>query len=513
MKTISRILAYEGLALVAFGLLGIVFASEVIFFALAMLATGVICLGAFLVLGGVSLKDRMLSRGTKYGTNAVLYSVAILGVVVAINYLAARHEHEWDMTGAKVNTLAGQTVKVLGSLESPVKVTAFMKAGEQIEIEPLLERYGRASDRFEFEIIDPDLHPEIVARYEVTRRGDIVVETGERNTIITGQTEQDLTNAIVKVSKAQQGAVYFLTGHGELGLDSKEERGLYAIKGGLENENYIVRPLLLETESSVPADCKALVIAGPSKPLSDRVIDEIDKYLAGGGRALIMLDPQTKTGLATLTAKYGIVVNDDVIVDQQLRLFEGATLGLDPVVSDFPAHEITDKFDQAVVFAQARSLTTADSARELARTGDTSWGESDLAKLFDSGEVGLDDQDVSGPLAVAAVVEKDLDDGNSKEGETDITRKNQTRLVVVGDSDFASNQYVNYMYNGILFFNTIHWLSGEEYLVAIPPKSYAPTQVNLTSKDRQIVFFASVFLVPQIILMLGIGAILRRRSR
>lgn len=523
MKAVSRILAYEGLALIAFGILAILFATETILFALIAFGAGLVCLVISGFTGGISIKDRLMSRGTKYGTNAVIYSTVILGLLVAVNYIGVNHDKEWDLTGIKSNTLSDQTLKLLGSLDQKVKVTAFFKAGEDQALSPLLERYARVGNRFEFAVVDPDLNPEAVKGYNVTQRGEIVVESGARNTIITGQTEEDITNAIIKVSKKQQGAIYFLKGHGEIPLDSKEERGYMAVKLGLENENYVVKELLLETLPDVPADCQALVIAGPIKVIGERELGAIARYLEQGGRALIMLDPQTQSGLEQIVAMFGITVNNDIIVDQQVRMFEGATLGIDPVVQDFSKHEITEKFDQPVVFSQARSLIidamsdpmlTVDA---LARTGETSWGESDISLLFDKGVVDLDEVDKPGPLVVAAAATRVIPDEANE--QTDLTQaenikaKLETRLVVVGDSDFAGNANINYFYNGVLLLNMVHWLSGEDYLVAVPPRSYAPATIYLTEKDSQMVFLASVFLIPQIVLMLGIGTILRRRGR
>lgn len=517
-KAISRILAYEGIALIAFGLLTFIFASDTYLFGVALFLTGLICIVGFLVLGGVSLKDRIFSRGAKYGTNAIVYSVVILGILTAVNYVGANHNKEWDLTSIKANTLSDQTTKVLQSLTEKTKAYAFFKAGEDIAIDNLLERYARVCELFDFEIVDPDLHPEIVKRFEITERGQIAIEHGARTTITVGQTEQDITNAIIKVSKEQQGALYFLEGHGEAPLEGQSERGLYAIKLGLENENYVVKKLLLESQPEVPSDCKALIVAGPTKTLPKEVVDKIYHYLEGGGRALLMIDPQTISGLENLTASYGATLENNVIIDQQVRLFEGATLGLDPIVQDFPPHEITKNFEQAVVFPQTRSVTLDNATPEvsinpLGKTSESSWAETDISLLFESGQVTLDPEDKPGPVVVAAAIVKKLEPEAESAPENPMTVKKEARLVIVGDSDFATNQYINFLFNGPLVLNMVHWLSGENFLTAIPPRSYAPSMVQLTPKDKQLVFIASVFLVPQIILMLGIGTILRRRGR
>ena len=520
MKALSRILAYEGLALIAFAVLTLIFAGEAFLLAFGILLAGILCIAGFLFFGGISFKDRIKSKGAKYGTNAVVYTVIVLALLVAANYMGYRYNKAWDLTSAKLFTLSDQTVKVLDSLDQPVKVVAFLKATEKDMLVELLGRYTRQSDLLEYEIYDPDRNPEIVHRYGATQRGQIVVESSGRSTTILGQNEQELTNAIIKVSKSQQGALYFLEGHGEVPLDSKTERGYYGVKMALENENLVVRPLLLESRPGVPPDCKVLVVGGPRKTLPPNVIGAIDRYLAEGGHALFLLDPQTTSGLGPLVQKYGMTLREDMIVDEQVHLFEGATLGIDPIVSDFTPHEITKNFSEPVVFPRTQSLdvgTATDADIEtiaLAKTSESSWGESNIEQLIATGDVVFEQgADLRGPLAVAALATKPLPSLDSSGNEAGISAKRETRLIVVGDSDFASNQYINYMFNGPFFMNMLTWLSGEDYLVAIPPRSYLPSFVNLTPKSRQLVFLGSVFLVPQIVLMFGIGALLRRKGR
>ena len=519
MKKLMRIFAYEGIALLLFGILSFFFAPEAFIFGLIVLLGGLLMLVTYLVFGGVSLMDRIKSRGARYGTNALVYSLVVFGFVVAANYLGARYDKQWDVTSAKINTLSEKTVNVIDSLAEPVQAYAFFKPGEDEVIDQLLDKYVRASNnRFSYEVVDPDRHPELVTKYEVTQRGQTALVSGTRKTIISGQTEEDVTNALIKISRNRSGAVYFLTGHGEIPLESADERGLLALKKALENENLVVKTLVLEAKGEVPRDAELLVVAGPSKTIPDSVLKAIGSYLEQGGRLFAALDPQTTTGMENLLEEYGVTVNNDIIVDQQMTLTEGATLGIDPVIQDFPKHEITANFDQPVVFPRARSLmvlphpaTDPLQVVPIALTNPGSWGETDFERLFEEGEVTRSMHEIKGPLVVAAAVTRTVETEKSTEENADAPKK-QLRLVVTGDSEFLTNKFIQYLYNGVLAMNIVNWLTGQEDLVAIPPRSYKPDQVFLTSRDRQIVFLGSVFLVPQIVLMFGIGLILRRRG-
>ena len=52
--------------------------------------------------------------------------------------------------------------------------------------------------------------------------------------------------------------------------------------------------------------------------------------------------------------------------------------------------------------------------------------------------------------------------------------------MVIGDSDFASNQYFNFSGNGDFFLNTASFLAEEENLISIRPKERKSNPVSLT---------------------------------
>jgi len=519
MKVWQKVLGIEGFVLLIFGLLSYLFAPEAKGFVLLFLVLGLVSFAAFLIVGAPQIAEAFSKRTARVGAIVATYSVVALLIVVALNFIAARRSTSIDLTTAKVNTLSDQSKKVLAQLTEPVEVVAFFKKGDARGLEDLFALYRKTSDKFSFRIVDPDVEPQEAKQYGVSQYGTMVAVSGERKHLFDGVGEEYITNAIIKVTRMQKGVIYFIEGHGENDIESNEETGYALIKKGLENESFKIKKLLLAQVEKIPDDAQALVIAGPKKRYLPQETKLIEDYLDAGGRILIMLDPDTDSGLEGLCDRYGVVVQNTVIVDQQIKLFEGPTLGIAPVVTDYGYHPAVEDFEEATIFPLCRSLKPVP-ARDpdldiavVAKTSATSWAETDLETLWTKGEVALDeDEDYTGPLPVAIAVSYKGQEMQEEagDGEQKTDQKQEMRLAVVGDSDFVSNQYVTYYYNGDLFLNLINWLVGEETYISIRPHKYAPSFIQLTTTQRAFIFFLSVFLVPQLIVMAGIAVILWR---
>ena len=196
-----------------------------------------------------------------------------------------------------------------------------------------------------------------------------------------------------------------------------------------------------------------------------------------------------------------------MIVEQQLQLFAGPSIGVQPVVTKYGSHPITDKLNgQPTVFRLARPLRKVEGSdanvTELALTSAQSWAESDVKDLLASKPVTMDPaKDRAGPLAIAIAREFPPSEPGKRGG----------RLVVVGDSDFMRNRYVTQYYNGDLFLNTTGWLTGNEEFATIERKRPRAATVNLTLEQFANFRFLALFALPEAILLLGVLNWWRRR--
>ncbi|MGB9592966.1 MAG: Gldg family protein, partial [Anaerolineae bacterium] len=151
-------------------------------------------------------------------------------------------------------------------------------------------------------------------------------------------------------------------------------------------------------------------------------------------------------------------------------------------------------------FPYARSIERTGSTPEgatitdLITTSDQSWGETNLTQR----QVQRDDADVAGPLTLMVQVQK----GN-------------TRLVLVGDSDFVANSVLNSVRgafgNADLFINAVNWLAEEESLIAISPKTSDVRTVFLTPAQMRVILYSSALVLPVAVLIIGLVVWWRRR--
>jgi ABC-type uncharacterized transport system involved in gliding motility auxiliary subunit len=74
----------------------------------------------------------------------------------------------------------------------------------------------------------------------------------------------------------------------------------------------------------------------------------LKKYLEGGGRAFILLDPFQDAGLKNLLAGYGIDLDDGIIFELNQLTQDRAILS--PIITQYGQHRITQDFTLVTIF-------------------------------------------------------------------------------------------------------------------------------------------------------------------
>jgi len=318
--------------------------------------------------------------------------------------------------------------------------------------------------------------------------------------------EEAITNAIINVSRQGEKTIYFTQGHGEPDIDASGETGYSEAKAGLEKLSFKVKKAILFQEAAVPKDAAAVIVAGPQKPLLEKELYLLGNYLEKDrGRLLLLLDPDQGAELKPLLKKFGLVLEDNVVVEvDPLSQFMGGNYFM-PVVAKYPEHAITKNFGYATMFPMARGLARISPAPAgvsvdfLASTSPDSWGETRYQDEIKTEKITKNPEDRVGPVDIAAACEAGGGDQRS-------------RLVVVGDSDFALNKYYMFQANSNFFNNAVSWLAEEKDLIAIAPKVTAPRIVSLTQSGGRLVFFYTMVILPLLVFAAGIGIWLYRRK-
>lgn len=483
-------------------------------FSASHLFAGAACLALYIFTGSGSWATFLQQRSTRYGASALLYSVFFMAIMVMINFLGARYNRVFDFTDANINSLSEQSLEVLERLPEPLEILAFVGPQDAPFVKDIARIYEYASDKVSFRIIDPQTHPEAAQKELISQVPTLKMKIADRVTTVNHLDEESITSGINKISTTERKVVYFVEGHGEGGAQDKDgPPGLGQFAEALSNQNYNVLPLFVADNSEIPDDAATLVLSSSDRAWFPAEIDAVDRYLRRGGRVLLLLEPERNPELRGFLEKWGIRAGDDVILEEQMRLFEGVSLGLEPVVSHYTEHASVQPMQgQRAMFSVARTVNVRQDAPEgilvepVAFTSEQSWAETDVSRVFESGEAALQpDVDSKGPVPIAIAGVAPL----AAMGEQG---KGEARFLVFGDTSFVTNQYLNQLFNDSLGKAAVAWLAGEEQLISIGPRGVRASRAFLTASQGRSVFYLSVLVLPELILLLGIAVWWRRSA-
>ena len=458
-----------------------------------------------------------------YGVNTIVSTIIFFAILVLLVLIAEQKPLRLDLTQTRSFSLSGQTRNILNEIDKPIAVKVFISASgpgaqNKDKIKDLLNTYCYYNKNIKYEFVDPDSQPEITRRYDVKTYGTIVFEGYDKKQVIQTADEENITNALLKLSRKEEKKIYFLTGHDERSLSADARDSFSNARSALEKNLYAIAEFNLLQQEDVPADAVAVIIAGPRKKIPEREQGIMKNYLARGGKVMLMLDPLTETGMKGFLEGYGIQISQDVVVDRLSRLF-GASERV-PVAMEYGPHKITDNFAQPTFYPDARSVVPSDKPPQgvevqvLASTSPNAWAERNLEMLKEGKAVFDKDTDLPGPVPLVVLatiagqnkpVEAGQKDENGPQGKDGI-------LVVAGNSLFASNSYFNQYGNGDFFLNTISFLADEANLITVErPNTNKP--LLLTRTQATTIFWIVLVIVPLSVLISGIAVYRVRRSQ
>ena len=467
-------------------------------------------------------------RQARLGTAAITSVLIVLGILVAVNYLASRENKRWDVTSSRQFTLSDQTQKLLAKLDAPLKMIVFAKQMDFDRYRNTLAEYAYLSKKVSIEYVDPDRTPTVAKQYQVQTYGTIALAYKTRTERMVSESEQDLANGIIKVVTGEQKKVYFLQGHGERDTAASDRNGYASIVAALGRDNYSVDKLVLAQQADVPADASVVVVAGPRTDLLAPEVDRLRQYLQKGGKLLLLIDPPEKadsaplSNLFALAHDWDIAVNNDIVIDLSgIGQLFGASEAVPVAAPPYPAFPITEQFNLVTAFPLARSVTpvaggvNGRNAQAFVQTSGNSWA-TDAQRALKNNKIEIkQDADRKGPITIAAAVSAPVADQApvtpAKNDSTDAKPKLETRVAVVGDSDFAANYALGISGNKDLFMNVVSWLAQQENLIAIRPREPDDRRLTMTAADQSALGWLSLLVIPGLIVASGVYNWWRRR--
>ena len=475
--------------------------------------------------------DWLRSRQFRSGGYAAVYTLVFVAILAMANWLGVQYNETYDATERKLYSLSDQTHKILDNLERDVTISYFDRTSQFTGAQDMLRRYENASNRVSVEYVDPDEDPIKTEAMNVRTYGTLILNIDGVRHEASSLSEQDITNAIITAIKGQEKTACVVTGHGESSGDDMDRNGLANAVSRMEDANYDHEQVSL-TEGAVPEDCSILVVAGPSTAYFDPEVAAIRNFVEGGGRALLLLGPvlpdergrreEQNPKLVDLLASWGIEAKNDVVIDQSAigQLFGGGPFT--PLVSEYRFHPIVEPLENvATLFPRARSVGQAPEVPDgwtvdvLFESSETSFATSTLRAEAAGFALGPESSQTDGPIALAVAATYEVPEADQAESEpaeaaadsiepVEDEAEPEGRVVAVGSAGFASNYGLALGGNDDLLLNMLNWLSSDEDLISVRPKDPESTVIEMTAAEMSRIFYASLLLLPLIIIVTGV---------
>lgn len=461
--------------------------------------------------------------------NMIITLGLLAAALILCNLMAARFPLRWDLTAASDFTLSPRSIQILNTLPSAIRVIGFyaregksLSPGRVAAEDRLSEMARHARGALRYDFVDPELQLSVARQYGVRSPRTLVFENSAtaRRVSLPGDltSEQDMIGAILAVTGTQQKKIYLLTGHQErdfLDFDA-DGPGMGLTARSLMNENYELENLNLHERRTVPADAAAVIIAGPKRDLLTDEDAALQAWIAAGGRALVLLDPDPPDSIRRLLAKWDVAVRPGVIVDPQssaagdprtplvertqysggTEMTNGGAISAPLDVTFFPHAAALDR-----VAGEKSSLVFTP----LAHTSEASWTTTDPSRnTFDP------KADSRGPHVLAMAVRR-VDPFNPEAAPRDEAGGRNPAIVVFGDADFASNRYAAAFSNTDFFLNAVNWLCQDYALIAMRPKPAAYRRLVVTAGELDVIRYSSWALLPALLFSVSLIAWWRRR--
>jgi ABC-type uncharacterized transport system involved in gliding motility auxiliary subunit len=443
------------------------------------------------------------ARQTRYGAYAAVYILVVIAIVVVANVLANRYNKSYDATSNKRYSLSDQTKKIVTGLKQDATITYFNQSTRFQDGKDLLDEYANLSPRVRIAYVDPDKNPQLARAAGIREFGTALVQIGDKKETAKAITEEGLTGAFIRDLKGTTRTVCFVTGSGEHQIDDTERDGFSHFKDLVARDEYQSKSIDLLQKADVPADCTALVVAGPTHDYQQPEVDAIKNYVEGGGRGFFMLDPPIQFGtspvgqndaLTSLLQSWGVTLNKDMILDLNPV---GQLAGLGPqvaLVTTYSTQPIVAQMrGSAVGFPLSRSMDIKNSDKTSVEKLFDSSSSSLATGNLNSPEVSVaDPRNRKGPLTIAAAGTYNTGKPNS-----------QGRFVVAGSSSWAANRFLAFNGNSDLALNAVNWLSSDEDLISIRPKQQEDRRITMTRAQLNLVRATSQFVLPLIVIIAG----------
>jgi len=427
--------------------------------------------------------------------------------VLLCGWFSQRFSGAIDVTANNRHSLTLQTQNTLAAVAEPIEVLAVLgpDQAQRDAVTELVARYQALQNTITLEFINPETQPERARQLGIKNGGELIIKNTQREQRIRRLSERALTNSIRQLNREGDRTLAFITGHEERSPEGQGNGDWLASTSQLSQIGLSSSSLSLVTNPRIDTNTDLLVIAGPSKPYFPGEIASLLQYINEGGNLLWIVEHSNSAeggvNLNALSLEFGVDALPGKGID---TASQAASNGAPTIVvlDKHTNHPVNGNLTSPLVFAGTKAFSVTPLAGQtilpLMLTPESSWTETGTLQ----GEIRFDDNtnEVAGPLTIGVTIERELASGNQ-------------RIAILGDADFASNQFIGNGSNQAFLESLVLWLSGDDKSLEFVTQAAPDTQLSLSNKA--IVMLSGLFLLGIPVLMFCIAgwlAFKRRRS-
>lgn len=467
-------------------------------------------------------KKQFGDKSFKFGGYSVFSGIIVVCIaifaILAVESISSKYT-KIDLTSNKLYSISEETENIVKSLDKDVNIYFIAQSGKEDQlIQNILEKYGDLSDKLNVIVKDPATNPNFASKYTSSQvsSNSIIVECGEKSKYIgydeLYETEYDssynqtnnfvgessITSAINYVSGDNFPKIYQTTGHGETELSESASKAV-------NKSNIEVEDISLLTAGSIPEDAACVMIYEPNTDISENEKNLLLDYLKNGGN-LIVYTGYTGEELPNLNAlmeNYGVKSENAIVFEGDSTKYYGYNYYLVPNIE---SHDITDPLIESkypVLVPMARPIKiTDDESGSYKITQILTTSRNAYKKTNVDGTLEKEDGDEEGQFTVGVAI-------------TDTTDNGDAHIVWITSGQMLNDQINAYVSGGNqdLFLNALNWMSDREESIAIHPKTISQEYLQVSSFASTFWSMILIFIIPVIILALGIYIWIRRKSR
>lgn len=442
----------------------------------------------------------------------ILHLVLLIAVALLIGFLSTRYGFVYDFSSSRRASLSEPSTKLLESMQGPIEIVSYARPQGYLReaLKDFIARYQRVKPNLSLRFVDPDADPDAMRKANVQIDGELELHYNGRTKRVKVFTEEEVSSALLRLSRERERLVAFLEGEGERKPAGVANADLGQFGATLKQRGIRSVNLALATTGKAPDNLDLLVIANPRVALSGPSAMAILDYLERGGNLLWLLEPDEENGLDVLAEALSIRVLPGVIVDGA-----GQAFGIeDPsfvAVTRYPNHAIDKDFDLGTLFPQPVALAQLAPPKwdfkPILQSSAQSWNETGhIPKAGEAaGDVHYDGKDgeLAGPL----------DFGFSLTRLSPRPGIREQRVVVIGDGDFLSNSYLGNGGNRDFGTRLFDWLLADDALIDVPEASAKDRTISLSDTAKGFIGFGVLLGLPIVLAGSGLWIWRQRRRR